>query len=73
MAERWNLNEIREWKRFGRDLLAYGLAAFLVVYATLHAIQLGISLVAACFGTATVFLGLPHMLRIDRAREDDEP
>ncbi len=71
MAVRWTANQIREWKQIGRDILAYALAAFLVIYGTLNAVELGVSLVAAFFGTATVFLGLPHVLRIDRDKDEE--
>ncbi len=72
MAVRWTPAQVREWKWIARDVLAYFLAAFLVVYGTLHATRLGVSLVAAFFGTATVFLGLPHVLRIDRDNDEEQ-
>lgn len=68
---RWTTEEIREWKRIGRDVLSYLLAAFLILYASLHAVEFGVNLVATMFGTALVLLGLPHVLRLDRRDEDE--
>lgn len=70
--EPWTPERVGKWKRHIADFVAYALAVFLVLYASLHAVELGTAIVASMFALAAGFLGVPHMLRLDRGKEDDE-
>ena len=71
MADRWDPTEFAEWLRLARDILSYLLAAFLILYGTLHAAVLGVTILATLFATAAAFLGTPATLRMDRKASGD--
>lgn len=62
----WTPERVGKWKRHIADFLSYLLAVFLVVYGTLNATELGVTIVGLMFTLAAGFLGVPHMLRLDR-------
>ncbi len=70
MVPRWTPTEAGQWHRLVRDLIADVLAAFLVVFASLRADRLGITIVAAMFSTALALIGVPVVARL--ARRDDD-
>lgn len=71
--EPWTPERVGKWKRHIADFVAYALAVFLVLFASLNAVELGTAIVASMFALAAGFLGVPHMIRLDRsAREDEE-
>lgn len=70
-GDRWTPENIQKWKRHIRDFLAYTLAAFLVIYGTLNATELGLPILGAMFSLAGLMLGLPHMWQLGRERDDE--
>lgn len=64
---KWTPERISGWKPIAQFVISYGAAVFLIVYGTLNAVELGITLVASMFTLAAGCLGVPHMLRIDQA------
>lgn len=68
----WNPEELGRWRLIIRDGIAYVLAAFLILYGSLNAVEFGTTIVGAMFGMAALLLGLPHALRRDSGKQDGE-
>lgn len=68
----WNPDEVARWRLVVRDGIAYVLAVFLILYASLNAVAFGTTILGAMFGLAALLLGLPHALRRDSSRGDDD-